>query len=77
MVQHNFFKDDAVDPKVATRGILNVCNVQRKKFTSTEYTRCRSGRGGGLGKVDLEKVSSYGRVGFESVRKRLEALKAH
>lgn len=62
---------DKIHPDALTKDVLFNCNHQRSKFASQDFTRCRSGRGGGLGKVDLQKVSEFGRIGFEQVRRRL------
>jgi len=34
LVKHAIYKDEEVDPKMATKGILDVCNINRRKFTS-------------------------------------------
>lgn len=44
----------------------------RSKFSSADYTKARSGRGGGLGKMeDTSKVQEYGKLGFDAVKKRI------
>jgi hypothetical protein len=53
---------------------LRQCNVFRKKFFSGDYTRARSGRGGGVGNAEFHKIQSYGKVGFEVVKRRIKQM---
>ena len=74
MVEQTYFKSDNMDRKKLTKDVLAHCNVQRNKFSANDFTKSRSGRGGGLAKAELDKVQSFGKVGFEQVRRRLKLI---
>jgi hypothetical protein len=65
MIETSYLKSETIDPKHLTKDVLAHCNIRRVKYSANDFTRCRSGRGGGLAKVELEKVKSFGKVGFE------------
>lgn len=74
MVEQAYFRSDNIDHKQLTKDVLAHCNVQRLKYSANDFTKSRSGRGGGLAKAELDKVQSFGKMGFEQVRRRLKLI---
>lgn len=67
LVKKEYYQEnmDKIKPGPLTNDVLSNCNHTRTISTSQDFRRSRTGRGGGLGKVDLVKIREFGKIGFE------------